>query len=33
MFSTALTQKEVDILAEAMLNGFKLIKPELENVQ
>jgi len=29
MFSTALTQKEVDILAEAMLNGFKYIKPEL----
>ncbi len=32
MFSTALTQKEVDILAEAMLNGFKLIKPELEKI-
>ena len=32
MFSTALTQKEVDMLAEAMLNGFKLIKPELENI-
>ncbi|MEA2096611.1 MAG: aspartate aminotransferase family protein [Candidatus Cloacimonadota bacterium] len=32
MFSTALTQKEVDKLAEAMLNGFKIIKPELENI-
>jgi len=29
MFSTALKQKEVDILSEAMLNGFKLIKSEL----
>jgi len=29
MFSTALTQKEVDILTRAMLNGFKYIKPEL----
>ena len=29
MFSTAIKQKEVDILSEAMLNGFKLIKPEL----
>ena len=33
MFSTALTEKEVDKLAEALLNGFKLIKPELENIQ
>jgi len=32
MFSTALTQKEVDILSEAMLNGFKHVKPELENI-
>ncbi|MCK5051054.1 MAG: aspartate aminotransferase family protein [Candidatus Cloacimonetes bacterium] len=29
MFSTAITQKEVDILAEAMLNGFKFIKSKL----
>ena len=29
MFSTAITQKEVDILSDAMFNGFKLIKPEL----
>ncbi len=29
MFSTAITQKEVDILTRAMLNGFKFIKPEL----
>jgi len=32
MFSTAITQKEVDILSEAMLNGFKHVKPELENI-
>jgi len=32
MFSTAITQKEVDRLAQAMLNGFKLIKPELEQL-
>lgn len=32
MFSTALTQKEVDKLAEAMLNGFRFIKPKLENL-
>ncbi len=32
MFSTAITQKEVDILSNAMLNGFKLIKPELEKL-
>lgn len=30
MFSTALTQKEVDRLSEGMLNGFKLIKDDLE---
>jgi hypothetical protein len=30
MFSTALTQKEVDKLSEAMLNGFRHIKPKLE---
>lgn len=33
MFSTALTQNEVDILSEAMLNGFNFIKLELENIQ
>lgn len=31
MFSTVLTQKEVDRLAQAMLNGFRHIKPQLEN--
>ena len=29
MFSTTITQKEVDRLSEALYNGFKLIKPEL----
>jgi len=33
MFSTALTQKEVDKLSEAMLNGFRFIKSELNNIQ
>lgn len=32
MFSTAITQKEVDMLTEAMLNGFKYIKPKLEKI-
>ena len=32
MFSTALTQKEVDKLADAMLNGFRVIKSKLENL-
>lgn len=32
MFSTTLTQKEVDKLAEAMLNGFRFIRPKLENL-
>ena len=32
MFSTAIGQKEVDLLAEAMLSGFRLIKPELEKL-
>lgn len=31
MFSTVLTQKEVDRLSEAMLNGFRHIKPQLIN--
>ena len=30
MFATTLTQKEVDRLSEALLNGFKLIKPKLD---
>ena len=30
MFATTLTQKEVDRLSEALLRGFKLIKPEFE---
>jgi len=32
MFSTALTQKEVDRLSEAMLNGFRHIKPKLDEL-
>lgn len=32
MFSTAITQIEVDRLAEGLLNGFKIIKPELEKL-
>jgi glutamate-1-semialdehyde 2,1-aminomutase len=32
MFSTVLTQKEIDRLSEAFLNGFKLIKPKLDNL-
>ena len=32
MFATTLGQKEVDRLSEAMLNGFRLIKPKLENL-
>jgi glutamate-1-semialdehyde 2,1-aminomutase len=32
MFSTAITQKEVDRLSEGLLNGFKIIKPELEKL-
>jgi glutamate-1-semialdehyde 2,1-aminomutase len=31
MFATTLTLKEVDRLSEALLNGFKLIKPKLIN--
>ena len=30
MFATTLKQKEVDRLSEALLNGFRLIKPKLE---
>jgi len=32
IFSTVITQKEVDMLTEGMYNGFKLIKPELEKL-
>jgi len=32
MFSTAITQKEVDKLAEAMLSAFRTLKPELQAV-
>ena len=30
MFATTITQKEVDRLSEALLNGFKLLKPKLD---
>jgi len=33
MFSTVLTQNEIDRLTEAMLNGFKLIKPKLDKLK
>ncbi len=33
MFSTVMTQKEVDILSDAMLRMFKQFKPEIEQVQ
>ena len=29
MFATSMAQKEVDRLSEALLNGFKIIKPKL----
>jgi len=32
MFATTLTQKEVDRLSDALLNGFKLIKPKLDKI-
>lgn len=32
MFATTLTQKEVDRLSEAILNGLRLIKPKLEQL-
>jgi len=32
MFATTLTQKEVDRLSEGLLNGFKLIKPKLDQL-
>jgi glutamate-1-semialdehyde 2,1-aminomutase len=32
MFSTTLTQQHVDQLSEALVHGFKLIKPKLENL-
>jgi glutamate-1-semialdehyde 2,1-aminomutase len=33
MFSTVMTQKEVDVLSDAMLRMFKLFKPEIEKIQ
>jgi glutamate-1-semialdehyde 2,1-aminomutase len=33
MFSTVMTQKEVDVLSDAMLNMFRQFKPEIEHVQ
>ncbi len=32
MFSTVITQKEVDKLTDALLNGFRFIKPKLEEL-
>ena len=32
MFATSMTQKEVDRLSEALLNGFKIIKPKLYQI-
>ena len=33
MFSTAITQKEVDRLSEAIEKGFRLIKPKLDSIK
>ncbi|MDP2423733.1 MAG: aspartate aminotransferase family protein [Bacteroidales bacterium] len=33
IFSTVLTQREVDLLSEGLLKGFRLIKPKLNNSQ
>ena len=32
MFATTLTQKDVDRLSEALLNGFRLLKPKLDKI-
>lgn len=32
MFSTVITQKEVDVLSDGLYNGFKIIKPDLEKL-
>jgi len=32
MFATTLNQQHVDRLSEALLNGFRIIKPKLENI-
>jgi glutamate-1-semialdehyde 2,1-aminomutase len=32
ILATTLTQKEIDRLSEALLNGFKLIKPKLDQL-
>ncbi len=33
MFSTVLTQKEIDKLSEGLLRAFKTLKPKIENIQ
>lgn len=33
MFSTALTQKEIDKLTEGLMRAFKALKPKIENIQ
>ena len=33
MFSTVMTQKEIDVLSNAMLNMFRRFKPQLNNIQ
>jgi len=33
MFSTVLTQKEIDILSNAFLNMFKRFKPQIDKIQ
>ena len=32
MFATSLNQQHVDRLSEALLNGFRIIKPKLEGI-
>ena len=32
MLSTSLTQKEIDRLSQALLNGFKIIKPKINKL-
>jgi hypothetical protein len=33
MFSTALSQAEVDRLSEGLLNAFRIFRPQIEKVQ
>jgi hypothetical protein len=33
MFSTAITQRETDILSEGLLRAFKALKPKIEKLQ